>query len=70
MNGLKTLREKRLMTQEELATASRIGVATISRIETGKVKASIKTMRALAQTLGMSPEELYEVLVSRQQHLL
>lgn len=70
MNGVKALRERRLMTQEELAAASGVGVATISRLETGKVKPSVKTIRALAKPLGMAPEELYELLVARQQRLL
>jgi transcriptional regulator with XRE-family HTH domain len=70
MNGLKALREKRVITQEELSGASGVGVATISRLETGRVKASIKTIRALAKALGMSPEELRELLVLEQQRLL
>jgi len=70
MNGLKALREKRVITQEELSTASGVGVATISRVETGRVKPSIKTTRALAKAFGISPEELREVIVLEQHRLL
>jgi len=70
MNGLKALREKRVITQEELSSASGVGIATISRLETGRVKPSIKTTRALAKALGISPEELRELLVLEQQRLL
>ena len=70
MDGLKALRERRLMTQEELARASGVGIATISRLETGKVKPSLKTIRTLAKPLGISAEELYDLLALRQQRLL
>lgn len=70
MNGLKALREKRVITQEELSTASGVGVATISRLETGRVKPSIKTTRALAKAFGISSEELRELIVLEQQSLL
>lgn len=70
MNGLKALREKRVITQEELSSASGVGVATISRLETRRVKPSIKTTRALAKALGIRPEELRELLVLEQQRLL
>ncbi len=70
MNGLKMLREKLLMTQRELAQASGVGVATISRIEAGRVEPSLRTIRALARTLQRSPEEMRELLLSRQARLL
>jgi len=70
MNGVKFVRERRLMTQEELAAASGVGVATISRLETGRVKPSIKTIRSVAKSLNMAPEDLYELLQPRQGRLL
>jgi len=69
MNGLKALREKRLMTQEELAAASGVSVATIFRLEKGRVRASVRTVKALAKPLAINPEELYEIL-SAQPRLL
>jgi len=65
-NGLKHLREKRLITQEELASASGVGVATISRLETGKVRPSMRTIRSLAKALDIDPGILYETFISGQ----
>jgi len=70
MNTLKALRQKYLMTQEELALSSGVGIATLSRIEMGKVKPSLRTIRALAKALDMSPEEMRELLLSDQARLL
>jgi len=69
-NGLKQLREKKLITQEELSSASGVGVATISRLETGKVRPSIRTIRSIAKVFNVPPEELYETIVSGQYRLL
>jgi transcriptional regulator with XRE-family HTH domain len=70
MDSLKLLRERRLMTQEDLAEAAGVGIATISRFETGKVKPSLRTIRALAKPLRISAEELYDLVTSQQQRLL
>jgi transcriptional regulator with XRE-family HTH domain len=70
MNGLKALRQDLLMTQKELADVSGIGVATVSRIEAGRVVPSLRTIRALAQALNRSPEEMRELLLSRQARML
>ncbi len=66
MNGLKGLREKRLITQEELASASGLTVATVSRLERGKAKPTLKTIRRLAKALDVNPQNLRELLVSGQ----
>ncbi len=66
MNGLKSLREQRLITQEELAAASGLAVATVSRLERGKAKPSLKTIRRLAKALDVSPQGLRELLISGQ----
>jgi transcriptional regulator with XRE-family HTH domain len=70
MNGLKDLRERHLITQRELAALSGVGIATVSRLETSKVKPSIRTMRALAAALEVSPEYLWNLLFSGQKRLL
>lgn len=69
MDNLKALRQKQLLTQKELAVVSGIGIATISRIEAGKVKPSLRTIRALARALEMNPEMMRELLLSRQARL-
>ncbi len=66
MNGLKGLREKRLITQEELASASGLTVATVSRLERGKARPTLKTIRRLAKALDVNPQDLRELLVSGQ----
>jgi transcriptional regulator with XRE-family HTH domain len=55
---LKMLRTLRAMSQEELAEASGVGRATISRIERGGTGAHGRTLRKLAATLGVGVEEL------------
>ena len=70
MDGLKDLRQRQLMTQRELAQASGVGIATITRIEAGRVKPSLRTIRSLARALGMPPEEVRDIVLSRQARLL
>ncbi len=50
MSKLKTLREQKNLTQEELSEKSKISVRTIQRIESG-TEPKGHTLRALAQTL-------------------
>lgn len=59
---LKSLREDRLLSQNELAAQAGLTVTTISRIETGKVRASLKTIRALAGALNYEPLKLKRIL--------
>lgn len=55
---VRKLRKRRAMSQDELAEASGIGRATISRVERGDSDAHGKTIRALAAALGVPVEEL------------
>ncbi len=61
MERLRTLRRLRAMSQEELAEASGVGRATISRIERGETGAHGRTLRKLAAALGVDVEELVAV---------
>ena len=70
VNGLRLLREKKLITQQELADASGVGVATVSRLEAGKVRPSIRTIRSLAKVLGVTPVELRDRILSIQYPLM
>jgi transcriptional regulator with XRE-family HTH domain len=56
---LRAIRERKLMTQAELA--ARIGAArtTITRIELGRHAPQVSTVRKLAQALGVDPAELF-----------
>ncbi len=58
MKRLKELRKLRALSQQELAEAAGIGRATLSRIERGETGAHGRTLRRLAQALGVGVEEL------------
>ena len=51
-----------MLTQQQLASKADISVTTISRIEKNKVKASLKTIRALAPALNVTIEEMRDLL--------
>lgn len=57
MSSLKTIREQKNLTQEELSEKSKISVRTIQRIESG-TEPKGHTLRALAQTLEVEESEL------------
>ena len=61
---LKALRQLRALSQEELSERSGVGRATISRIERGETGAQGRTLRRLAETLGVGVEELVKVETS------
>ncbi len=52
------LRELKALSQRELAERAHLSVTTVNRIEMGKRKPMPKTVRKLAQALGVTPEEL------------
>jgi transcriptional regulator with XRE-family HTH domain len=56
---LKEWRTRRLLTQEDLAAKSGVGVNTIIRIEGGQWP-RISTLRKLAEALAVTPDELIE----------
>ena len=58
MDRLKELRKLRALSQQELAEAAGIGRATLSRIERGETGAHGRTLRRLANALGVGVEEL------------
>ena len=58
MERLKELRKLRALSQQELAEAAGIGRATLSRIERGETGAHGRTLRRLANALGVGVEEL------------
>lgn len=58
---LKELRKLRALSQQELAEAAGIGRATLSRIERGETGAHGRTLRKLAESLGVGVGELVKV---------
>jgi DNA-binding XRE family transcriptional regulator len=55
---VKKVRERALLTQEELAERAGIGTATLNRIERDRVEPHFRTIRKLAKALGVDPAEL------------
>jgi transcriptional regulator with XRE-family HTH domain len=55
---LRDLRKRALLTQKELADKSGVGVTTIIRIERNQVEPHGRTIRKLAEALGVEPQEL------------
>lgn len=55
---LRELRNLRALSQDELARAAGVGRATLSRIERGETGAHGRTLRKLAEALGVGVEEL------------
>ena len=55
---VKTVRERALLTQEELAGRAGIGTATLNRIEKDRVEPHFRTIRKLANALEVDPSEL------------
>ena len=60
VNGarLRRLRRERALSQRDLTRMTRIAFDTISRLETGKQRAQPRTIRKLADALGVEPREL------------
>ena len=55
---LRDTRKRALLTQEQLAERSGVGIATIIRIERNQVEPRGSTVRKLAQALDVEPAEL------------
>ena len=55
---LREMRKRKLLTQEQLAERSGVGVATIIRIERNQVEPRGSTIRKLAAALEVDPAEL------------
>jgi predicted transcriptional regulator len=56
--NLRHLRLGRFLSQAELARQAGLHTLTISRLESGHVKPSTRTVRALASSLEVAPGEL------------
>ena len=55
---LKTCRDRRCLTQEDLASAAKVNVATIREIEQQRAYPRPSTRRKLAAALGLDPWEI------------
>lgn len=64
---LRELREKRFLTQQELAGRARVAKVTIARIESGATVPTFSTIKRLAEALGVDPSELVPDVSSLRQ---
>ncbi|HEX8969108.1 MAG TPA: helix-turn-helix transcriptional regulator [Chloroflexota bacterium] len=55
---LRRIRLERFLSQAELARRSGVHALTVTRLESGRTAPSTRTVRALAQALGVQPGEL------------
>jgi transcriptional regulator with XRE-family HTH domain len=55
---LKTIRTRRLLTQEELAERAGVSAATVVNVERNKQEPHFRTIRKLAKALNVDPTEL------------
>jgi transcriptional regulator with XRE-family HTH domain len=55
---LRRLRRERAVSQRDLSRLTGVAFDTISRLETGKQRAQPRTIRKLADALGVEPREL------------
>ena len=55
---LKHLREERVFSQRELARLAGLTHATVWKLENGPAEAHPRTIRKLAEVLGVAPKEL------------
>ena len=54
---LRRLRRARVLSQRDLSRITGVAFDTISRLETGKQQAQPKTIRRLADALGVEPRD-------------
>ena len=55
---MRRIRRERALSQRDLSSMTGIAFDTISRLETGKQRAQPRTIRKLADALGVEPKEL------------
>jgi transcriptional regulator with XRE-family HTH domain len=55
---LRDLRKRALLTQAQLAERSGVAISTVIRIERNQVEPQGRTIRKLAEALGVEPHEL------------
>ena len=57
-DNLRRLRVERFLAQGELARRAGLHAATLTRLEAGTTAPTTRTLRALAETLGVEPGEM------------
>ena len=57
MSNLQKYREKLLMTRAELSQKTGLSISTINRIEQGKARPTLTTIRKILEVLGIPPSK-------------
>jgi transcriptional regulator with XRE-family HTH domain len=57
---LRALREARFLSHRDLAKRANVSPTTVLNLEAGRVEAQRRTVRKLAEALGVGPAELVE----------
>jgi transcriptional regulator with XRE-family HTH domain len=65
LTRLKDVRQRKALTQQQLADRAGVNRVTIARIEGGKDEPFPTTVRKVADALGIDPEELLEPVVEK-----
>jgi transcriptional regulator with XRE-family HTH domain len=60
LSKLETVRKRKLLSQAELAAKAGISKNSVHRLETGTSLAQGRTVRKIAEALGVDPGELFE----------
>jgi predicted transcriptional regulator len=63
---LREARDHAFLSQRELAARSGLTQATVARLETGKHKARLSTIRRLAKALGVAPGDLVASVIQEE----
>lgn len=67
-NRVKSLRDEKLMSQDELAALSNIDRTQISKIEKGKINVTLETIKKIADAFKISIKELMNIELSVPAH--
>jgi transcriptional regulator with XRE-family HTH domain len=62
LTRLRMWRERKALTQQQLAEKAGLTRVTVARVETGREEPYPTTVRKLADALGLEPEELMDPL--------
>jgi len=61
---LSDIRQQRMLTQREVAERAGLTITTLSRLENQHSVPTFRTIRALAEVFGMSPQELRQTIAA------
>jgi transcriptional regulator with XRE-family HTH domain len=60
--GIRELRQRKLLSQRELAEKAGVSETTIVKLELGVTKPQPRTLRKIAEALGLSAEEMADLV--------